>query len=118
MKHLFTAFFVFLFISLNAQNKSKEHFIIHKIDNSVNVEKYQLAAAEWGKLDEFRFYDQRRTIYFTDMKASIELFSAKELYVMYGKEISPNTIKSNDFPLVTFDITMDGKGLKPQLVRK
>lgn len=118
MKNVLCLAMLFCGLFLTAQNKTKSHFIIHKLDNSADVSRYETACSEWGKLDDFRFYDKRRTIYFTDNKAYVELYSAKELYVLYGKEISPNTIKSNDFPLVTFDITMDGKGLKPQLVKK
>lgn len=118
MKKFFVLAFMLCVTFLVAQTSSKVHFIIHKIDNSADVSRYETAAQMWGKLDEFRFYDKRRTIYFTDMKASIELYSAKELYMLYGKEVSPATIKSNDFPLVTFDVTMDGQGLKPQLSTK
>lgn len=102
---------------LKAQNSPKKHFIIHRIDNTADITKYQEAAAAWGQLDAYRFLDRRRTINFADGKASIELYSANELWEMYGKHISDLTIKSENYPKISFDVTMDGKGLKPQLIK-
>lgn len=103
--------------SFSAQTSKKEHFIIHQLDNSVNISKYEQASESYGQLDQYRLYDKRRTIFFTDAKASIELYSAKELLELYGKEISPLTIKSENYRQITFDVSMDGKSLKPQLVK-
>jgi hypothetical protein len=118
MRKILFAFACLLCISIaQAQTSSKKHFIIHRIDNTTDITKYQEAASAWGQLDAFRFMDKRRTINFTDGKASIELYSAKELLEMYGKHISDLTITSDKYPNVAFDVTMDGKGLKPQLIK-
>ena len=102
---------------INAQPSKKQHFIIHAVDKSINISKYEQAAELYGQLDKYRFYDKRRTIAFTDSKATIELYSAKELLDIYGKEISPLTVKGDNYPLVTFDVSMDGKSLKPQIIK-
>ncbi|MGZ3899259.1 MAG: hypothetical protein ACXVNM_12720 [Bacteroidia bacterium] len=113
---LFMAFMLCVSI-INAQTSKKQHFIIHPVDNSTDVTKYEQAAESYGQLDQYRFYDKRRTIYFTDSKATIELYSAKELLTIYGKEISPLTIKSEVYTPITFDVSMDGKSLKPQIIK-
>jgi hypothetical protein len=110
--------FVFLVKFNFSQNSGKTHFIIHAVDVSTDLTKYQNAASNWAELDKFRLLDKRRTIYFSDMKASIELISAQELLDTYGKQISPLTIKTETYPNITFDVSMDGKSLKPQLISK
>ncbi len=116
-KLLFLFGFILSINFLHSQTSAKKHFIIHRIDNTADISKYQEAAAAWGQLDGFRFLDKRRTINFTDGKASIELYSANELLEMYGKHISDLTIKNDNYPQITFDVTMDGKGLKPQFIK-
>ncbi len=109
-----------LFLSitcLKAQTSEKKHFIIHKVDNSIDVAKYQTAIDNWGQLDSYRLMNQRRIIYFTDSKLSIELYSAQELLDTYGKQISPHTIKSSNYAHVAFELTQNGKSIKPQLIK-
>lgn len=110
--------FVFLAKFNFSQNSSKIHFIIHSIDKSTDISKYENAANISADLDKYRLLNKRRVINFTDMKASIELFSAQELLDTYGKQIHPLTIKTESYPSITFDISMDGKSLKPQLISK
>jgi len=101
-----------------AQNTGKKHFIIHRIDQSADLSKYEQAASNWNQLDNYRFYDKRRTISFTDSKVTIELYSAKELLEMFGKQIAPGTIMDEkNIREIAFEITMDGKGLKPQFIK-
>jgi hypothetical protein len=102
---------------VEAQTSEKKHFIIHRVDNSIDVAKYQAAIDNWGQLDRYRLLDKRRIIYFTDSKLSIELLSAQELLVTYGKQISPNTIKSSNYTEIAFELTQDGKSIKPQLIK-
>jgi hypothetical protein len=114
MTRLLTLAFVFCASILFAQTPGKKHFVIHRIDNTVDITPYQQAASNYGQLDQFRFLDKRRTIYFTDNRATIELYSAQELYEMFGKEISPLTITTGKYPEVAFEVTPN-KSLKPQL---
>ncbi len=96
---------------------SKEHFIVHKNSSNVDVDKL-VAYLNTGyfNLDEYRFYDKRRIIQIEGTTATIELYSAKELLVLYGKEVSPSTIMPNTkFKEVSFALYPDGKGIKPQL---
>ena len=99
------------------QTKVKKiHFIIHTDNPNDNIAKYENAINNYGKLDEFRFYSARRTIQFQNTTAWIELYSAKELLDLYGKKISPFTIKDGQkYQDIEFAFTMDGKNLKPQL---
>lgn len=118
MKHALTIAFAIFALFLGAQNKQKSHFSIIKIDSSADLAKYQKAATGYAYLDNYRLYDQRRVIRFTDGKASIELFSAKELLETYGKPIAPGTIMdASKAREITFDIALDGNALKPQFVK-
>lgn len=96
---------------------SKEHFIIHKNTADIDVEKYAAAAnSGFINLDAYRFYDQRRVINFTGTDATIELYSAKEMLEKYGKKVSRYTIMpGQNYPDITFSLTLDGKSFKPQL---
>jgi len=102
---------------ITAQTSEKRHFIIHRVDNAIDIAKYQTALDNWGQLDHYRLLDKRRIIYFTDSKLSIELLSAQELLDTYGKQISPYTIKSNNYTDIAFELTQDGKSIKPQLIK-
>ena len=87
---------VLSFNKLSAQTEKelkKTSFIIH-CDASVNKQKYEDAADNYGQLDQFRFYDKRRIVKFKNVNVSIELYSAKELLDKYKKLISPLTIKA------------------------
>ncbi len=114
MKKIILLVFVFLVKFNFSQNSVKTHFIIHPIDKSIEIRLYERAASSWAQLDKYRLLDKRRIIYFSDMKASIELFSAQELLETYGKQISPFTIKTETYPDLTFDVSKDGSALKPQ----
>ena len=99
------------------QTKVKKiHFIIHTDNPNDNIAKYENAIYNYGKLDEYRFYDRRRTIRFTNTTVSIELYSAKELLNLYNKKISPLTIKDGEkYRDIEFALTADGNNIKPQL---
>ncbi len=79
------------------------HFILHYHQQGLDSASYLKAANYFDRYDAYRFYDKRRTIYFTDKMVSIELFSAKELNEKYGKRISPYTIKDeSNYPQIEF----------------
>jgi hypothetical protein len=102
-------------IKIHAQEKKHFKIIIHDI--TAKEEKYEKASSNF-LLDEFRYYDKRRVVDFTDGKASIEIYSAKELLEAYEKEIAPGTIfDPTKARQITFDITLDGNTLKPQLIQ-
>lgn len=117
MKRILILAFLLCATIFSAQTSAKQHFIIHSVDHTTDLKKYETAANTWGKLDEFRLLDKRRIISFTDHKATIELFSANELKDLYGKQISPLTITSNQYREIEFEVTPDGKGLKPQIAK-
>ena len=94
----------------------KTHYIIHPDNPNDNIAKYENAIRNYGKLDEYRFYDRRRTIRFTNTTVSIELYSAKELLNLYNKKISPLTIMDGQkYRDVEFALTLEGDNIKPQL---
>ncbi|MDQ3190424.1 MAG: hypothetical protein M3Q58_02420 [Bacteroidota bacterium] len=119
MKRFHLLIFACLFVNISfAQNSVKKHFVINTINPSFNIDKYVFAAENWGSIDEYRLYDKRRVIAFRDKGVTIELFSAKELLELYGKQIPPRTIMPNEsYQDIFFDVTIDGKGLKPQLIK-
>jgi len=96
----------------------KVHYIIHTDNPNDDIAKYENAITNYGKLDEYRFYNGRRIIRFQHSTVSIELYSAKELLDLYNKAISPFTIKDGQkYRNVEFAFTMDGKSVKPQLIK-
>lgn len=111
---IMSSFFVY---GQTESTPKKEHFIIHQNGASIDVDKL-IAYLNTGyfNLDEYRFYDKRRIIQFEGTTATIELYSAKELLSLYGKEVSPFTIMPNaKYKEVIFALYPDGKGIKPQL---
>jgi hypothetical protein len=86
------AFFVLCHFQGVAQTE-KRHFTLSKLDSNVSLSAYEIALNEFGKLDQYRYLDKRRTILFSDKKVSVQLYSAKELFSLYQKRISPFTIK-------------------------
>jgi hypothetical protein len=97
--------------------KSKEHYIIHQNGSKIDVEKLtSYLNTGFFNLDEFRFYDKRRIIEFEGTTATIELYSAKELFEIYGKHVAESTIMpGTTFKEITFAIYPETKGIKPQL---
>lgn len=72
------------------QSLPKRHYTIinPSFDFTLNYEK----ALSHTQLDGLRFFDQRRKIPVEGTQIVIELYSAKELQKLYGKQISPLTI--------------------------
>ena len=97
----------------------KNTFILSSLDNRVSeaeLEIYNTALINFSQLDEFRFLNQRRTILFEKNQIFVELFSAQELFELYGKEISPVTITSGKTYLpATFQLINwnDGYSIHP-----
>ncbi len=101
--------------SQTTNERKKISFIIHCTNPATSIQKYEDAANNYGKLDQFRFYDKRRTINFKKSDVSIELYSAKELLDTYQKAISPFTIKDRQkYKEVWFVFTEDEKSLTAQ----
>lgn len=116
-KFILIIFVSFLFFTAFAQESKKEHFIIHSTDSSIDIDKFYFAVDNWGHINEYRFYEKRRTISFMDEGVTLELYSAKELLELYGKQISPVTIMPLDeYKEISFALTLDGKSLKPQII--
>jgi hypothetical protein len=88
----------------------KKHYSLVTSDKKISLAPFELALSA-SNLDQFRLYDQRRTIFFERNSVSVELFSAKELLENYGKQISPLTIqKDKDMIPVIFKLKeIDGK---------
>ena len=116
MKYYYLFFFLLFFIGnfemkaqqIQSDQLGKQTFNISSLDNQVSDEElgiYKLAILEFSQLDEFRFLNERRTILFQKNQILVELFSAQELFELYGKEISPVTISSGKTYLpVTFQL--------------
>src|ERR1700744_3870076 len=110
-------FLVVFDISAQTEPKIKKPNFVVKTDNpTISIDKYENALDNYGKLDEFRFYNKRRTIRFQNCSVSVELYSAKELFDQYGKVVSVFTIKDNQpYKEIEFALTADEKNIKPQL---
>ncbi len=117
-KYKLLIFFCFILNIAFSQAPVKQHFVIHSTNPALNLDKFYFAVDNWGHIDDYRFIETRRTILFVDEGVSVELYSAKELLALYGKLIPPGTIKSTDnYKEISFAITLDGNGLKPQLLK-
>lgn len=100
-----------------AQDKAKSHYIIHNPDPNIPISAYQ-EAIEKKDLDSFRFYDTRRTIKIADSQTTIEIFSAKELLDLYGKPISPFTIKDpSKATNIEFIFSPEYKAFKEKIIK-
>lgn len=116
IKLLFTLAVFIVAMNGIAQTEKKEHFIIHTNGALIDVAKHTEAISAYSAIDQFRFYDKRRIIKFTESEATVELLSAKELLEKYGKQIPPQTIMPDQiYKEITFSISIDGKNIKPQI---
>jgi hypothetical protein len=75
----------------------KKHYNIFSSIENEDLTLFEQALTNYSELDQFRFLNQRRTIKFSGTNVSIELFSANELLLDYGKDIAPLTIIPGTF---------------------
>jgi hypothetical protein len=75
----------------------KKHYNIFSSNENEDLTLFEQALTNYSELDQFRFFNQRRTIKFSGTNVSIELFSANELLTDYGKEVAPLTIMPGTF---------------------
>lgn len=115
MKSVILLFFLFLLVPLSSlfsqtlvhESVSKPHYKIYTSDPSISsLAKYVEAAENFILFDEFRFDLDRRTIKFQNEEVFIELYSAQELFSLYGKTPSESTLlKGATFYEIEFFIT-------------
>lgn len=65
----------------------KRHFDFHFYDKTIDTLEYYKAAYYFNRFNNYRFYNKRRVINFSNKKVSIELYSVKELEEMYNKRV-------------------------------
>jgi hypothetical protein len=120
-------YFPFIFIALFANfelksqvlSSQKESFHVSSSNTSISEGElliYNTALANYNQLDEFRFLNERRIIFFEKNGIYVELYSASELYDRYGKEISQTTISPGQSYLpATFQLINwnDGYAIHP-----
>ena len=120
-------YFPFIFIALFANfelksqvsNSQKVSFQVSSSNTSISEGEllmYKTALTNYDQLDEFRFLNERRIIFFEKNGIYVELYSASELYDKYGKEISPTTISPGQTYLpATFQLINwnDGYAIHP-----
>ena len=88
-------------IAQQSRNKVHYKFINPALEQTLKYEK----ALTQMQLDEFRFMNERRQISIEGTSLIVELFSAQELLISYGKAISPLTIKNPiNAPNVSFKL--------------
>ncbi|CAN5416378.1 hypothetical protein BH10BAC1_BH10BAC1_03360 [soil metagenome] len=110
-----TIFMLFLFFALSNSSfaqGSKPHFLVNNTGDAKETASYYDLLSNFN-LDEYRFYDKRRTIKFVNSNVTVELYSAKELLEIYQKPISPFTIMDN---IAKKDISFYLNGGKIQIV--
>lgn len=99
----FFVFILIVFLSDNSfsqvydfKNSTKVHYRVVNIESYINPDFLQQAAYEFSGFDSLRFVNERRVIPVKGTQVFIELYSGVELLEMYGKEISPLNIPSNN----------------------
>lgn len=115
MKSVILLFFLFFSVSnsllfsqtLVHESVSKPHYKIYTSDPAISsLTKYVEAAENFILFDEFRFDLHRRIIKFQHEEVFIELYSAQELFSLYGKIPTESTIrKGMSFYEIEFFIT-------------
>lgn len=115
MKSVILLFFLFFSVSnsllfsqtLVHESVSRPHYKIYTSDPSISsLTKYVEAADNFILFDELRFDLDRRTIKFHEQEVYIELYSAQELLLLYGKIPTESTIrKGMSFYEIEFFIT-------------
>lgn len=81
----------------------KKHFDFHFHDLSIDTMQYYKAAYYFTRFNNYRFFDKRRVINFSDRKASIELYSVKEIEMLYGKKLKTFVPKESKlYPEIEF----------------
>ncbi len=127
MKYYYLSIFLLFFIcntkikaqQIQSASIEKLSFYISSMDDKVSDEElgiYKTALLEFSQLDEFRYLNERRTIFFEKNQIIVELFSASELEEKYGKEVSPFTILPGEtFLPATFQLINwnDGYAIHP-----
>ncbi len=110
-------FLIVVLTSVYSFAQTKQHYVLHSTNPNVDLTVYYNAIENWGKLDQFRLLDERRTIPFFDVMGNegvtIEIFSALELKQSYGTEI-PKTIitDKNSIKTTVFILTPDRLSIK------
>ena len=105
-------FFAFSKTGFSQDAKVKQHYVINNAADAKEATSYSELLSNFD-FDQYRFYDQRRTIKFIKSNITIELFSAKELLDTYGKTVSPFTIMDN---IPSKEIAFIMNGGKAQIV--
>lgn len=81
----------------------KRHFVFHFQDLSTDTLEYYKAAYYFSRFNNYRFFDSRRIINFSNRKVSIELFSVKEIDALYGKKIKTFVpVGAKNYPEIEF----------------
>lgn len=80
-----------VFIGVYSFAQTKQHYVLHSTNPSIDLTVYENALENWAKLDEFRLLNERRKIPFFDENGNqsviVELLSAIELKQRYNKRI-------------------------------
>jgi hypothetical protein len=117
VKGIITLLCLLLFSFTSTAQKAKEHYVLHHADSKIDAATYK-QALDNKELDGFRFLDKRRIIKFEGSATTVELYSAKELLDLYGKQISPLTIKNSAAAQqIEFIIFPEQKAIKEKLVK-
>jgi len=123
MKLILFAFMLFAFGQVFSQEELETPhtlgFKIESKDPNLDLTKYEKAASGFSHFDEFRFLDKRRVMSFEDGKATIVLYSAKEMLANTNKVISPLIIKEGaQYQEFILAITLEGHCVKPMPLTK
>jgi hypothetical protein len=91
------------------ENENKKHFEIIGLLNSNEVLIVEEAIDNYGLLDAYRFDSQRRTVLLDGLKASVVLYSNKELQKPTGNQKRAALKSAPQGKTIRFAITPKGK---------
>jgi hypothetical protein len=97
---------------------TKPHFEIRNAGSSEEQAKYYSALKDFD-FEKYRFIEKRRVIGISNSDVTIELYSAKELLLLYNREVHPDNLKTgqpvNEIRFLYFP--QEGK-IKPDFSKK
>jgi hypothetical protein len=97
----------------------KVHYVIKTLRKGVSMEPYAKALEGFNRIDQFRYFETDRTIYFEGGEVAVTLLSAKHLQEKYGRRVSPATIyKPEEAKAVEFILTEDGRVKEKLILQK
>lgn len=96
----------------------KPHFDLRLNNNLKNMQSsYINALNNYPRIENYRFVNKRRIIQLANGAGEVELYSANELWQLYGRRVRPQNIKDGQ-ALTEIELMMGENGLIKEQLKK